>query len=51
MFWAQTFRKKIFCFNFNSIIYLFIYLDTQGFLYYKGILAFVFEHTDIFIAL
>ena len=27
--------------NFNSIIYLFIF---RRFLYYKGILAFIFEH-------
>ena len=38
-------RKKSFK-NFNSINYLFIYLylDTWVFLYYKGNLAFIFEH-------
>ena len=41
MFLVQTFRKKTFNFLIQSFIYL--YLDTC-FLYYKGILAFIFEH-------
>ena len=39
---GPSFQGKNFCFNFlNSIIYF--YLDTC-FVYYKGILAFIFEH-------
>ena len=43
---GPNFQEK--SFRFNSLIQLFIYwyLDT-GFLYDKGILAFIFEHTDI----
>ena len=43
MFSAQTFRKKIFRFNFFNSIFIYLYLGTC-FLYYKGILAFIFEH-------
>ena len=43
MFLAQTVRKKIFCFNFLIEFFINLYLDTY-FLYYNGILAFIFEH-------
>ena len=42
MFLAQTFRKKS-RFNFSIQLFINLYLDTC-FLYYKGILAFIFEH-------
>ena len=42
MFLAQTFRKKIFHFNVLIKFFINLYLDAW-FLYYKGILAFIFE--------
>ena len=39
---AQTFGEKLFVLIFNSI-FIYLYLDTHV-LYYKGILAFTFEH-------
>ena len=42
-FLAQTFRKTILCFVFFNYLFIFRYL----FLYYKGILAFIFEHTMV----
>ena len=45
---AQTFSKNTFWFNFLIQIFIYLYLDT--FLYYKGILAFIFKHMDIIIA-
>ena len=41
-FWPSLSWKKYFILIFNSVIYLFI-LETC-FLYYKGILVFIFEH-------
>ena len=41
MFLAQTFQKN-FHFNFFNQLCIYLYLDTC-FLYYKGILAFVFN--------
>ena len=44
MFSVQTFReKKIFHLNFLILLFIYSYLDTC-FLYYKGILVFIFEH-------
>ena len=44
MFLAQTSRKKIFCFDFLIQLFSYLVLDTWGFfLYYKGILAFIFN--------
>ena len=40
---GPNFQKKK-SFGLKFLIQLFIYLDTRGFLYYKGILAFIFEH-------
>ena len=40
---AQTFREKIFHFNFLIQFLIYLHLDTC-FLYYKGILAFIFEN-------
>ena len=40
---AEAFRKKIFCFNSLIRLFIYLFLDTF-FLYYKGILAFIFEH-------
>ena len=41
--------EKILHFNFLIQFFIYLYLDTC-FLYYKRILAFIFEHTDIIIA-
>ena len=43
MFLAQTFRKKIFRFNFLIKLFIYLHVDTS-FLYYKEILTFIFEH-------
>ena len=43
MFLAQTFKKKIFHFNILTPYFIYLYLATC-FLYYEGILAFIFEH-------
>ena len=49
-FWRKlSGEKKPFHFNFLIQLFIYLYLDTC-FLYYKGILAFIFEHTDILIA-
>ena len=49
-FWPKLSGEKIFHFNFLIQFFTYLYLDTC-FLYYKGILAFIFEHTDIVIAI
>ena len=46
---VSKFQKKNFLFNFLIQLRIYLYLDIS-FLYYKGILAFIFEHTDIVIA-
>ena len=48
-FWSKPSGGKIFCFNFLTQFFIYLYLDTC-FWYYKGILAFIFEHMDIVIA-
>ena len=42
-FWPKLSGKKIFHFNFLIQCNIYLYLDTC-FLYYKVILAFIFEH-------
>ena len=42
-FLAQTFRGKIFHFNFLIQVFIYLYLDACFCI--KGILAFIFEHT------
>ena len=46
MFLAQTFRKKILHLNFLIQLFIYLSLDTC-FLYYKGILTFIFEYIMI----
>ena len=41
--WPKLSGKKIFCFNFSIQLFIYLHLDTY-FLYYKGILAFIYEH-------
>ena len=43
MFLAQTFKKKYFLLIFLIQFFIYLCLDTC-FLYYKGMLAFIFEH-------
>ena len=40
---GPNFQENIFCFNFLIQLFIYLYLDTCS-LYYKGILAFIFEH-------
>ena len=40
---GPNFDEKIFRFNFLIQVFIYLYSDTC-FLYYKGILAFIFEH-------
>ena len=43
---GPNFQEKNFCYNFLIQLFIYLYLDTC-FLYYKGILAFIFEPTTI----
>ena len=44
--WPKLSGEKIFHFNFLIQLFFNLYLDTCV-LYYKGILAFIFQYTDI----
>ena len=49
-FWPKLSGKTSSILIFLTQFFIYLYLDTC-FLYYKGILAFIFEHTDIVIAI
>ena len=43
MFWAQTFRKEIFHFNFLIQLFICLYLETEPIIIFQGIIL----HMDI----